>query len=78
MSATGKWGKAEAEGLVRMLQGAPSYPNKSPLEQAAIDYVAARLAAIDAAPCDWSAGAAEVDRTYYELLKATGLSPEPE
>jgi hypothetical protein len=38
------------------------------IEDAARAYVAARLRNESAEPCDWSARAAEVDRTWHELL----------
>lgn len=48
----------------------------SDLEQAAICYVAARLANQDAEPSDWMASVALVDQTWHELLVASGLMDE--
>lgn len=48
----------------------------TPLEDAARAYVAARLRNQNAEPRDWTAMAAEVDRTWYALLVASGLQVE--
>lgn len=44
------------------------------LASAARAYVAARLANDAAEPRDWSARAAEVDRTWHALVEASGLA----
>lgn len=44
---------------------------------AARAYVAARLRNEAAEPCDWTACAAEVDRTWHELVEAA-MPPDPE
>lgn len=72
MSAT-KWGRDEAEHLVQMIRQFYGVP----VEDAARAYVAARLAAEAAEPRDWSAAAAEVDRTWHELVEAA-MPPDPE
>lgn len=48
------------------------------LEDAARAYIAARLANDAAEPSDWTARAAEVDRTWHELLTASDLAPSQE
>lgn len=54
----------------------PVFP--SPLEEAAKNYVAARIANDAAEPRDWSHNAALVDMTWHELLMASGLLMEVE
>ena len=45
---------------------------------AAVAYVAARLANDGAEPRDWMARLAEVDRTWHALVEASGLSQQQE